>query len=67
VDTEAIKPWRHRYRIFPRDPKFSKKAGLVLDLYAGFGRAGDRLEGALRVGRDRGQAKRGLGYVRGHD
>ena len=35
LDTDAIKPWRYKYRIFPRDPKFSEKAGRVLDLYAG--------------------------------
>jgi hypothetical protein len=35
LDTDAIKPWRHEYWIFPRDPAFSEKAGRVLDLYAG--------------------------------
>ena len=35
LDTDAIKPWRYKYWIFPRDPKFSEKAGRVLDLYAG--------------------------------
>ena len=35
LDTDAIKPWRYQYWIFPRDPKFSEKAGRVLDLYAG--------------------------------
>ncbi len=35
LDTDAIKPWRSKYWIFPRDPKFSEKAGRVLDLYAG--------------------------------
>jgi transposase len=30
----AIKPWRHRSWIFPRDPDFAVKAGRVLDLYA---------------------------------
>jgi hypothetical protein len=34
LDTDAIKPWRYEYWIFPRDPKFSEKAGRVLDLYA---------------------------------
>jgi transposase len=31
---DAIKPWRHRSWIFPRDPGFEAKAGRVLDLYA---------------------------------
>jgi transposase len=31
---DAIKPWRHRSWIFPRDPAFALKAGRVLDLYA---------------------------------
>jgi DDE superfamily endonuclease len=35
LDTDAIKPWRYKYWIFPRDPKFAEKAGRVLDLYAG--------------------------------
>lgn len=29
----AIKPWRHRSWIFPRDPNFAAKAARVLDLY----------------------------------
>lgn len=32
---DAIRPWRQRSWIFPRDPDFLEKAGLVLDLYAG--------------------------------
>jgi hypothetical protein len=35
LSKDAIKPWRYQYWIFPRDPKFSEKAGRVLDLYAG--------------------------------
>jgi transposase len=31
---DAIKPWRHRSWIFPRDPHFAAKAHVVLDLYA---------------------------------
>ncbi|MCM0679197.1 IS630 family transposase [Micromonospora phytophila] len=31
---DAIKPWRHRSWIFPRDPQFAVKASTVLDLYA---------------------------------
>jgi transposase len=30
---DALKPWRHRSWIFPRDPAFAEKAGAVLDLY----------------------------------
>jgi len=32
---DAIKPWRRRSWIFPRDPDFLEKAGPVLDLYEG--------------------------------
>jgi transposase len=32
---DAIKPWRYRSWIFPRDPDFAAKAGRVLDLYEG--------------------------------
>jgi len=31
---DAIRPWTHRSRIFPRDPDFEAKASRVLDLYA---------------------------------
>ena len=34
LSEDAIRPWRHRSWIFPRDPDFSTKAGRVLDLYA---------------------------------
>jgi hypothetical protein len=30
---DALKPWRHRSWIFPRDPDFAAKAAVVLDLY----------------------------------
>jgi len=33
---DAIKPWQHRCWIFPRDPNFVAKAGLILDLYHRF-------------------------------
>ena len=33
LDADAIKPWQHRSWIFPRDPDFARKAGVVLDLY----------------------------------
>ena len=46
---DAIRPWRYRSWIFPRDPDFLEKAGRVLDLYAG------RWEGkAAGAGRFRG-------------
>jgi hypothetical protein len=35
LDSDAIKPWRYQYWIFPRDPRLSEKAERVLDLYAG--------------------------------
>src|ERR1700736_4127517 len=35
LDSDAIKPWQYKYWIFPRDPHFVAKAGLILDLYAG--------------------------------
>lgn len=34
LHTAAIKPWRYRSWIFPRDPNFAEKAARVLDLYA---------------------------------
>ena len=34
LSADAIKPWRVRGWIFPRDPGFAVKAGRVLDLYA---------------------------------
>ena len=30
---DALRPWRHRSWIFPRDPHFARKAGRVIDLY----------------------------------
>jgi hypothetical protein len=32
---DAIRPWRHRSWVFPRDPQFAERAEPVLDLYAG--------------------------------
>ena len=34
LDADAIRPWRHRSWLFPRDPQFAAQAGLILDLYA---------------------------------
>ena len=33
LHADAIRPWRHRCWIFPRDPDFAVKAGRILDLY----------------------------------
>ena len=35
LSEDAIRPWRHRSWIFPRDPDFAARAGPILDLYAG--------------------------------
>jgi hypothetical protein len=35
LSKDAIRPWRHRSWIFPRDPGFVEKAGPILDLYQG--------------------------------
>jgi DDE superfamily endonuclease len=32
LSDDAIRPWRHRCWIFPRDPQFAEKAGVILDL-----------------------------------
>src|SRR5258708_36572772 len=33
LSSDALRPWKHRSWIFPRDPNFAAKAGPVLDLY----------------------------------
>lgn len=33
LNADAIRPWQYRSWIFPRDPLFAIKAGLILDLY----------------------------------
>jgi len=33
LNEDALKPWQYRSWIFPRDPDFQEKAGVVLDLY----------------------------------
>lgn len=33
LSADALRPWRHRSWIFPRDPEFAAKAGRILDLY----------------------------------
>ena len=35
LNEDALRPWRHRRWIFPRDPQFEDKAARVLDLYHG--------------------------------
>ncbi len=32
LDRDALKPWRYRSWLYPRDPQFLEKAGPVLDL-----------------------------------
>jgi len=34
LDADAIRPWRHRSWLFPRDPRFAEYADPILDLYA---------------------------------
>ena len=36
LDRAALKPWRYRSWLYPRDPQFLEKAGPVVDLYAGW-------------------------------
>jgi transposase len=36
LDENPIKPWQHQSWIYPRDPDFTAKATVVLDLYRGF-------------------------------
>lgn len=36
LDRAALKPWRYRSWLYPRDPRFLENAGPVLDLYAGW-------------------------------
>lgn len=45
LHADAIKPWRYRSWIFPRDPNFAEKAARVLDLYA-------RVWGGVALGPD---------------
>lgn len=33
LDRDAIRPWRFRCWLFPRDPDFVEKAGIIVDLY----------------------------------
>jgi hypothetical protein len=33
LDADAIRPWRHRSWLFPRDHRFAERAGPILDLY----------------------------------
>jgi transposase len=42
---DAIRPWQYRSWIFPQDPDFARKAGVVLDLYHG-------VWGSKRLGKD---------------
>jgi hypothetical protein len=33
LSADAIRPWQRRCWIFPRDPNFAEKAGVIFDLY----------------------------------
>jgi hypothetical protein len=33
LDADAMRPWRHRSWLFPRDPRFAERADPILDLY----------------------------------
>jgi hypothetical protein len=33
LSADAIRPWRHRSWVFPRDPDFAVNGGRILDLY----------------------------------
>jgi len=46
LSQDALRPWRHRCWIFPRDPNFAAKAGPILDLYQ------RRWKGAVLAPRD---------------
>lgn len=48
LDADAIKPWQYEHWIFPRDPQFAAKAGLIVDLYAGLWQ-GERLDPEDRI------------------
>ena len=48
LDADAIKPWQYEHWIFPRDPQFAAKAGVILDLYAGLWQD-ERLEPGDRI------------------
>jgi hypothetical protein len=49
---DPIKPWRHRSWIFPRDPAFAAKAGVVLDLYQRVFQAAELGEGEYVLSAD---------------
>jgi transposase len=36
LSENPVRPWRYQSWIFPRDPGFAAKAGVILDLYQGF-------------------------------
>ena len=58
LDTDAIKPWRYQYWIFPRDPKFSEKAGRSWTCTLAPGRANRWAVGTTSSARMRRQASR---------
>ncbi len=52
LDDDALKPWRHHMWIFPRDPDFAAKAGVVLDLYERRFQGRDLAPGELVISAD---------------
>ena len=52
LDADALKPWRRRSWIYPRDPDFYARAAAVLDLYAGIWRGKPLREGEYVVSAD---------------
>jgi hypothetical protein len=52
LDADALKPWRHRSWIYPRDPDFYARAAAVLDLYAGIWRGRPLRKGEFVISAD---------------
>jgi hypothetical protein len=52
LDADALKPWRRRSWIYPRDPDFYAKAAVVLDLYAGIWHGKPLREGEFVISAD---------------
>jgi hypothetical protein len=52
LDADALKPWRNRSWIYPRDPLFYERTAAVLDLYAGLWRGKPLREGEFVISAD---------------
>lgn len=52
LDADALKPWRRRSWIYPRDPLFYPRAAAVLDLYAGIWRGKPLRKGEFVISAD---------------